>query len=261
LLPPRARAETLVRALAHPALWLLFQAVFFASMVLMAISCIVVTSSSLDTLSTMLLDNAWGLQLSPHLAWVASCPAGSASAGDAAPCASRPAFEATSAAGGSLVSAGYLLTVALTVPFALVEISETFQATAYFISLACLLQLIFKFACIAWLPGLAGASASDEAALAASAASPRLRPFGWDLGLVTEVSFWSWCISFAVPMWLDEKDEALPIRKPLWLAFSHRAALDLLLGFTGAAAFPHMAPTRLNVLDAVAVHPACGLVR
>jgi hypothetical protein len=164
------------------------------------------------------------------------------------------------------VSAGYLLTVAVTVPFALVEISETFQATAYFISLACLLQLIAKFACIAWLPALAGspagsAAAGSDALALASSALPRLRPFGWDLGLVTEVSFWSWCISFAVPMWLDEKDEALPIRKPLWLAFTHRAALDLMLGFTGAAAFPRMGPQRLNVLDAVAVHPACGLVR
>ena len=224
-------------------------------MVLMAISCIVVTASSLDTLCLLLFDNAWGLQLSPRLAWVASCPgAGAADAAFGAPdassaaCASQAVFAATAAAGGHMVSAGYLLTVALTLPFALIEISEAFQAVAYFVSLACLLQLIAKFASIALFP----------AAAAASPPAPPLRAVGRDLGVVAEVSFWSWCISFAVPMWLDEKAEALPISRPLWLSFTHRAALDLLLGLSGAAAFPRMSPERLNVLDAVAVHPACG---
>jgi hypothetical protein len=244
--------ETLVRALAHPALWLAFQAVFYCSMCLMAISCIVVTAASLDTLSLLLLRNAWGLQLSPRVAWVASCNAAQAAA--AGGCAGRAVFADTAAAGGSILSAGYMLTVAVTAPFALIEISETFQAVSYFTSLACMLQLITKFAAIAWWPGLAGAAAGA----AAAAPMPALQAVGWDLGLVMEVAFWSWCVSFAVPMWLDEKAEALPIRQPLWLAFSHRAALDLALGLTGAAAFPRMGPQRLNVLDAVAVHPACG---
>ncbi len=222
-------------------------------MVLMAISCIVVTASSLDTLSLLLFGNAWGLQVSPSLEWVPSCSA----AQRAAPggCGTRTAFGDTGAVGGLIVTGGYLLTVGLTVPFALVEISEAFQLTAYCASLACLLQLIVKFAAIAWFPSLAG---GDGAKLPPH---PPLHAIGWDLGLVTEVAFWSWCISFAVPMWLDEKDEALHIGRPLWGAFSHRAALDLALGVTGAAAFPRMGPTRLNVLDAVAVHPACGVVR
>ena len=263
------RAETLVRALAHPLLWAGFQVIFYFSMVLMTISCIVVTASSLDTLSLLLLDNAWGLQLSPRLAWVASCPGaggadalfGTPSAGDVA-CASQAEFDATAAAGGHIISAGYMLTVALTLPFALIEISEAFQATAYCVSLACLLQLIAKFTAIALFPALAGGGPADGASLAAMAAAsppaPLLRPIGRDLGVVAEVSFWSWCISFAVPMWLDEKAEALPISRPLWLSFTHRAVLDLLLGLSGAAAFPRMSPERLNVLDAVAVHPACG---
>lgn len=75
-----------------------------------------------------------------------------------------------------------------------------------------------------------------------------------------EVAFWSWCISFAIPMLLDEVDPALPIGPPLLMSFGHRAVLDLLLGASGAAAFPHLGPTSLNVLDAVAVHPQCGPV-
>ena len=46
---------------------------------------------------------------------------------------------------------------------------------------------------------------------------------------------------------------------PLAAAFAHRAALDVMLGLTGAAAFPHMTPTTLNVLQAVASHPQCGV--
>ena len=226
-------------------------------MCLMAVSCIVVTASSLDALSLLLLDNAWGLQVSPHVAWVASCDAADAAAPGG--CSARPVFAATAAAGGHILSCGYLLTVAITAPFALIEISETFQATAYFISLACLLQLICKFAAIAFFPTLAGGGV--EAGPLATLPTPRLHAIGLDLGLVMMVSYWSWCISFAVPMWLDEKAEALPISRLLLLAFTHRAVLDLLLGFMGAAAFPRMGPQRLNVLDAVAVHPACGAVR
>lgn len=52
----------------------------------------------------------------------------------------------------------------------------------------------------------------------------------------------------------------MPLEGSLVAAFSHRAVLDILLGFTGAAAFPHMSDTTLNVLQAVAVHPSCGTV-
>ena len=80
----------------------------------------------------------------------------------------------------------------------------------------------------------------------------------WDPGLALEVSFWSWTISFAVPMWLDEVDPDLELAGPLALAFAHRAALDVALGLAGAAAFPHMPAAQLNVLNAVAEHKSCG---
>jgi hypothetical protein len=211
-------------------------------MVLMAISCIVVTATSCDALSMLLLGNAWGLQLSPRLAFVASCPEG------AGHCVGQGLFALVAAANGTLISAGYLVTVAITLPLALVDVSESFQAASYFISLAALLWLIGKFAAIA--------ATSAHAHGDAAAVLPPV--FLWNAGLALEVSFWSWTISFAVPMWLDEKDVAAPLAAPLVASFAHRAALDLMLGYAGAAAFPHMPATMLNVLDAVSIHPSCG---
>ena len=229
--------ETLVRGLGSQAMWLVFQLTFLASMLLMAVSCIVVTASSLDALSVLLLGNAWGLQLTPSVRWVSAC--------DGAACAGLP-FAAVSAAGGSLLSVGYALTVALTAPLALVDVSETFQSVSYCISLVCLLQLILKFSSMAF----AGSHS-------AGVLPPAL---GWDAGLALEVSFWSWLVTFAAPMWVEERDHSLPIAPPLLYSFGHRAVLDLLLGLSGAAAFPHMPPTMLNVLEAVGVHPECGVL-
>jgi len=208
----------------------------------MAISCIVVTATSLDSLSVLLIGNAWGLQLSPSLRWVSACDAASAEA-----CAGKALpFAAVAASGGRLLSCGYFLTAALTAPLALIDVSDAFQATAYCLSLICLLQLIGKFCWIAW---------------AGSAPMPALPPaIGWNAGLALEVSFWSWLVTFAAPMWVEERDAATSISEPLLYSFGHRAVLDLLLGLSGAAAFPHMAPTTLNVLDAVAAHPDCGVL-
>jgi len=232
---PHVELETLVRAVTPPSLWLAFQLAFYGAMMLMAISCVVISAASLDQLSVLLLGDAWALQLTPRLAVVSSCSGTLA-------CASQPLFAATASAGGYIVSAGYAFVVVITLPLALIEVSDAFQAASYAVSSICLLLLMCKFV-----------------ALAASApvAAP-LHPMGWDSGLVSEVCFWSWCISFAVPMWLDEKYEGLSIERPLFAAFGHRALLDLLLGVSGAAAFPSLPASKLNILDAVASHPSCG---
>ena len=233
---PHVELETLVRGLGSHATWLAFQFFFLSSMLLMAISCIVVTSSSLDALSVLLLGNAWGLQVSPSVRWVSAC--------DGEACVP---FAAVAAADGCLLSVGYALTVALTAPLALVDVSESFQTVSYCISLVCLFWLILKFCSMAY-----AGSHADGGVL-----PPAL---GWNAGLALEVSFWSWLVTFAAPMWVEERDSALPIAPPLLYSFGHRAVLDLLLGLSGAAAFPHMPPTMLNVLDAVGAHPACGVL-
>jgi hypothetical protein len=229
-----------VRGASSTVVWALFQACFLASMILMAISCIVVTATSCDALSVLLLGNAWGLQLRPHFGWVSSCPA-------AGTCAGQAAFAAVAAENGTLLSMGYVVTVALTAPLALVDVSESFQSASYFISLLCLVWLIVKFGIMA--------AQTHEGDPSEHVLPP---PLQWNAGLALEVSFWSWTISFAVPMWLDEKDVSAPLAAPLIAAFSHRAALDLLLGYAGAAAFPRMPATMLNVLQAVGEHPSCG---
>ena len=243
---PHIELETLVRGLGINTVWVLFQLVFLCSMSLMAISCIVVTSAGLDSLSMLLLGNAWGFQVHPRLAWVASCPAGTADAS----CSAQAAFHDVTSSGGLLISLGYLLTVSITLPMSLIDVSDTFQAASYCISLTFLLQLITKFFLMAYSPSSHGAGA-----VAGGQHPPAV---GWNPGLALEVSFWSWCISFAGPMWVEEKDVSTPLVLPMVYAFGHRVVLDLLLGWSGASAFPHMAPTTLNILQAVATHPACG---
>lgn len=156
------------------------------------------------------------------------------------------------------------------------------QAVSYAISLVSLLQLIFKFIgisrsplaraeperppAVGWDLGVAGAPPPPSLRLArnrpSSLRQPPRRPDGppGPGHPAAEVAFWSWCISFAVPMLLDEIDPAVPVGQTLLLSFGHRALLDLLLGLSGAAAFPRLGPSSLNVLNAVAAHPECGPV-
>lgn len=251
---PHLELETLVRGLGIKVVWAVFQVVFLCAMALMAVSCIVVTSAGLDALSMLLLGNAWGVQLHPSVKWVSSCPQDATASSPPPSCAGQSAFANITADGGLLVSLGYLLCVAITLPMSLIDVSDTFQAATYFASLICLLQLITKFFTMAFTHSHAAA----ESATAVGTGHAHPPALGWNPGLALEVSFWSWCISFAGPMWVEEKDVSTPLVLPLVYSFGHRVVLDLLLGWSGAAAFPHMAPSTLNILQAVATHPACG---
>ena len=256
---PHVEMENIVRGVVSslPA-WLIFQVVFLGSCVLMAISCIVVTATSFDALSVLLCGNSWGLQLTPRVAFVASCPEG------AWQCAGAGAFAGVEAEAGTLISLGYVLTVAITAPLALVEVSEPFQFASYALSLACLLFLIAKFSLIAAQGAHLAVSglATGGSHLVDGVDDQRQLPpvWKWDPGLALEVSFYSWTISFAVPMWLDELSPEVHMEGSLLASFAHRALLDLALGLSGAAAFPHMPPNGLNVLQTVGVHPQCGLL-
>jgi hypothetical protein len=59
-------------------------------------------------------------------------------------------------------------------------------------------------------------------------------------------------------MFLDEKGVDVPLAEPITAAFAHRAALDIMLGYAGAAAFPRMPASSLNVLQAMSTHSSCG---
>lgn len=113
-------------------------------MILMAVSCIIVTALSFDSLLLLLFGQSYGLQVTPFPRFVQSCPAG------AWQCDGEVAFDAVSQLrGGTVISLGYALTVALTAPLAMVDISESFQFASYAISMICILWLIVKFAMIA----------------------------------------------------------------------------------------------------------------
>ena len=210
-------------------------------MILMGVTCIVVTAQGCDALSLLMFGNAWGLQVTPRPRFVASCPEAWGCAGSA------PFADVADQRGGTLISAGYMVTVALTAPMAIVDVSENFQFGSYAISLLCLFWLIIKFALLA-AHGGAGGNNDDV-----------LPPvWAWKTGLALEVNFWNWAISFAIPMFLDEKGVDVPLAQPVAAAFAHRAALDILLGYTGAAAFPHLPASTLNVLQAMTTHASCG---
>lgn len=231
-----------MRGVSSTPVWLLFQCCFLFSMLLMGVTCIVVTAQGCDQLSLLLFGNAWGLQVSPRPRFVASCP-------KAWQCAGTAPFASVGAqSGGTMISVGYMVTVALTAPMAIVEVSESFQFASYAVSLACLMWLIVKFALLAAHGGASGHAGDDV-----------LPPiWAWKTGLALEVSFWNWAISFAVPMFLDEKGVDVPLAEPLTAAFAHRAALDVLVGYTGAAAFPHLPASCLNILEAMNTHASCG---
>ena len=234
--------ETLVRAAGNRAAWVTFQVVFIGSMCMMAVSCICVVARALDNLSITTFGNAYGLQILPEFGIRPSCRAGE-------DCRSRQAFQDTSDVHGYVITQGYFLTMAVAVPFSLIDINDYFQGAAYIISLLCLLEMICVFSYIAWSPSMA----ADRALYGGGGTIPVV---SYNVGLTIEVCFWSWAIGFAIPMWLDEKADDVGVSMPLWAACLHRGVLDVMLGLSGAAAFPGLAT--LNVLDELRVRPDVG---
>lgn len=201
----------------------------------------------IDNLFIIFFGNAYGLQMSPSVHFVPSCRPGEE-------CRTREAFQDTDDIHGMVISQGYIITLLITLPLSLIEIAETFQVWMYIISLICLLELIGAFAYIVFNP--------VERAEYVHSGVPAVN---YNVGLVMEVCFWAWAISFATPMWLNQKAEGVHASPPLWWACVHRGALDILLGLTGAFAFPGL--DTLNVLDELRLRPdvsaftrICGIV-
>jgi len=234
--------ETLVRATRSRALLSLFHLTFICSMIMMAISCICIVARALDNLSITTFGNAYGLQILPTFSIRPSCRAGE-------DCRARQAFQDTSDVHGYIITQGYFLTMLVAVPFSLMDINDWFQGVSYVISLLCLLEMIAVFSYIAWAPSMA----SDRALYGGGGTVPAV---SYNVGLIIEVCFWSWAIAFAVPMWIDEKAEHVSVSRSLWSACLHRGALDIMLGLSGAAAFPGL--STLSVLDELRVRPDVG---
>lgn len=173
--------------------------------------------------------------MSPEVRFVPSCRAGEQ-------CRTREAFQDTDDIHGMVISQGYMITLVITLPLSLIEIAESFQGWMYIISLLCLIELICAFAYIVFDP--------LERAEYVHSGVPAVN---YNFGLVMEVCFWAWAISFATPMWLNQKCDLAKATPPLWWACIHRGVLDILLGLTGAFAFPGL--DTLNVLDELRLRP------
>jgi hypothetical protein len=111
--------------------------------------------------------------------------------------------------------------------------------------------MIGVFSYIAWAPSMQ----ADRQQYGGGGTIP---VWSYNTGLIIEVCFWSWAIGFAIPMWLDEKADDVRVSTPLWAACLHRGVLDVMLGLSGAAAFPGLAT--LNVLDELRVRPDVGTI-
>ena len=236
--------DTLIRTLRNRALLVFFQVSFICSMCMLAISCICIVSRALDNLSITAFGNAYGLQILPEFGFRPSCRQGE-------DCRSRQAFQDTSDVHGYVITQGYLLTMVIAVPFSLIDINDWFQGVMYVCSLLALLEMICVFSWIAWSPSMA----ADRALYGGGGTVPAV---SYNVGLIIEVCLWSWAIQFAIPMWMDEKADDVSTSECLWLSCLHRGALDIMLGLSGAAAFPGL--STLSVLDELRVRPDVGII-
>jgi hypothetical protein len=136
---------------------------------------------------------------------------------------------------------GYIITALLAIPFSVIEIVDWAQGILYTISLACVLEMCAAFALIA--------RDSDGVAHGPGfhAATEGVPAWNYNVGLVIEVCFLTWCLSFSIPMWLEQTAEGVSINAALWWSCLSRGLLFIAFGLIASGAFPAL--TTMNVLD------------
>ena len=132
---------------------------------------------------------------------------------------------------------GYLVTALLAIPFSVIEIVDWAQGILYTISLACILEMCAAFALIAHATEVAAPSGTPVPVPA----------WNYNVGLVIEVCFLTWCLSFSVPMWLEQTAEGVSVNAALWWSCLTRGLLFIIFGLIASIAFPDL--TTMNVLD------------
>lgn len=155
-------------------------------------------------------------------------------------------YEIDAERDGYLITLGYVITMLIAVPFSIIDIVDWCQGIMYTISLLCVLEMMADFWYIADDPAYRAANQMAK--------SERLTPWGYNLGLVIEVSFLTWCLSFSVPMWLEQTAEGVSINAALWWSCASRGVLFIIFGFIAAAAFEDL--DTMNVLDVLRTHEA-----
>jgi len=225
--------ELLVRVTTTRPWWVVFQVTYMLSMIMMAVSSIHVVVRAMDDLTILMFRNTLGLQVFPpdKFGFVLSCPAHDA-------CKGVEAFYSVDSSGGFVITAGYVLTALLAIPFSVIEIVDWAQGILYTISLACILEMCIAFALIARDESASGSFHGAAAAVPA---------WNYNVGLVIEVSFLTWCLSFSIPMWLEQTAEGVSINAALWWSCLSRGLLFIAFGLIASGAFPDL--TTMNVLD------------
>ncbi len=212
---------------------------------MMAVSSIHVVVRAMDDLTILLFRNTWALQVVPlsKFGLVESCPAHDA-------CRGVEAFYEVDSEHGFIITSGYLITAMLAIPFSVIEIVDWAQGILYTISLACVLEMCAAFALIA--RDASGGTTPVAAlppvhGLGFHAATQDVPAFSYNVGLVIEVSFLTWCLSFSIPMWLEQTADGVSINAALWWSCLSRGLLFIAFGLIASGAFPDL--TTMNVLD------------
>ena len=190
----------------------------------------------MDDLTILVFRNTYGLQVAPlsKFGLTLSCPAHDA-------CRGVEAFYTVDADKGFVITLGYLLTALLAIPFSVIEIVDWAQGILYTISLVCILEMCCAFAYIGHGQDVAAARAGTPHT------SPDVPAWNYNVGLVIEVSFLTWCLSFSIPMWLEQTAEGVSVNAALWWSCLTRGLLFVIFGFIASWAFPQL--TTMNVLD------------
>lgn len=136
---------------------------------------------------------------------------------------------------------GYIITAMLAIPFSVIEIVDWAQGILYTISLACVLEMCCSFALIA------RDNDGHTRGLGFHEATEAVPAWNYNVGLVIEVSFLTWCLSFSIPMWLEQTAEGVSINAALWWSCLSRGLLFIAFGLIASGAFPDL--TTMNVLD------------
>ncbi len=130
----------------------------------------------------------------------------------------------------------------MAIPFSVIEIVDWAQGILFTISLACVLEMCAAFAFIA-----RDNDGVTTHGLGFHSATEGVPAWNYNVGLVIEVSFLTWCLSFSIPMWLEQTAEGVSINAALWWSCLSRGLLFIAFGLIASGAFPAL--TTMNVLD------------
>jgi len=145
-------------------------------------------------------------------------------------------------AGYLIISAGFILTTIITLPFGLGHLQET--VLLQYFSFICLFLLLSQFLYEFWLRGFN---------------ISYIPLFGPDPSQVLGVVMFNFAYLITVPSWLIEKKENVNVNKIIWRSSIACATIYIVFGLLCALAFEHAGTNALIILSSSKSHPLTRL--